>query len=144
MKRMCCVLAIGVAAVLFPLSISVAQTSTAYSLFSAYTLLDFESCVARYGIASNNFDMFGINSPQTKKAYKEFYACQDKGALAGEARFATLKEQLATNEAAKTALKELYIYWRSEMAEVHTRKNTNAVEHKFNALLERVRVEASW
>jgi hypothetical protein len=88
--------------------------------------------------------MFGDNSPKTKKAFKEFGACQEKAALDAEARFAALKEQLAANEAAKTALKELYIYWRTEMSPGYTRKNRKIVEDKFTSLLERTRVEASW
>ena len=122
MKRLRCALAIGVATFVIPVSISIAQipgenkTSGALGVMQAHLLVRFETCNFIHITASNYFDDFGANAPKTLKAYKEFGACVDAASTDAEARFADLKDQLASNEAGKAALKELYIYWRTEMA----------------------------
>jgi hypothetical protein len=61
-----------------------------------------------------------------------------------EARFAKVKKELASREAAMAALKEVYIYWRAEMYLGTSDKSDDVVLHKFTSLLQRVRVEANW
>jgi hypothetical protein len=56
----------------------------------------------------------------------------------------TRPEELASKEAANVALKELYIYWRAEMAPCFSPKKYDVASSKFWLLLERVHVEASW
>ena len=87
---------------------------------------------------------YGPNSPKTKDAYKKFYEYRDKAATNGEGRFAAIKQELASKESAEMALKDLYIYWRAEIAPCVAHKKADAVTNKFRLLLERVRVEASW
>jgi hypothetical protein len=124
---------------------SAADTSEALKELGMYVQVNFSICSNTFLIADSKTSR--VNFPKTTKAFreafKEFNACQEKGELELEPRFAALKEQLAANEPAKTALKELYIYWRTEMNR-YDGKNQKMVQEKFQSLLERTRVEASW
>ena len=116
MTRLYSMVAIGVATVLLPVSMSIAQTTSAANISEAldklgtYVQANFYICSNTYAIAQNTSEISGAKSPKTTKAFKEYGACQEKAVVELEPRFAALKEQLAANEPAKTALKELYIY----------------------------------
>jgi hypothetical protein len=147
MKQLCYALAaISFAAVVFTSTNSIAQTSTALDQLQFGTALDFFNCNTEFDIAEAITDTpgYGIKSPKSIKAYQNAHDCADKAKQNAEARFASVKRQIASNEAAMVALKELYIYWLTEISLGTPPKNYDAVMHKFKSLLERVRVEASW
>ena len=137
--------AIGVA-VLFTSSNSTAETAKLLDHLLWDTNLDFTTCSLTLETAETISDTigYGPNAPKTKDAYKKFYEYRDKAATNAEDRFAVIKQELASKESAKAALKDLYIYWRAEIAPCVTYKKSDAVTSKFRLLLERVRVEASW
>ena len=143
-KSRCTLAAVGVAAFMLISRNSVAETPNSLDNLLTYAFLDFHSCSLAFEMAKKTFNEYGSNSPKTKDAYKQFYERTDKGARNGEARFAALKQELTTKEGAKAALKELYIYWRAEIAPCNTHKNADDVRSSFLLLLERVRVEESW
>jgi hypothetical protein len=109
-----------------------------------HAALDFDICSKLLFETERSIRLSGSNSPGEKDAYKDFYKSRDEFAQSIEVRFAALKQKLAAKENAEVALKELYIYWRAEMAPCHTDKTFEAVTGGFRLLLERVRVEASW
>lgn len=109
-----------------------------------HAALDFDICSKSLIEANRSSDLSGPNSPGTKEAYKHFTEARDELGAENEARFAALKQELVPKENAEVALKELYIYWRAEMAPCITHKKSDDVPSKFRLLLERVRVEASW
>lgn len=146
MKRLSYLLVAIGAVVLFPCSNSTAAAANLLDHLLWDTNLDFSECSLVLETAETISDTpgYGPNSPKTKDAYKKFYEYRDKAAQNAESRFAAIKQELASKESAETALKELYIYWRAELAPCLTYKKSDAVTSKFRLLLERVRVEASW
>jgi hypothetical protein len=145
MKRLPYALAaIGVATVVFTSNNSIAETSSALDQLLSYTALEYFGCSMDFGTAEKTLDSYGSNSFKTKDAYKEFYEHRDKAERNAEVRFAAVKQELASKVAAEVALKELYIYWRAEMAPCFSHKKYDIIYSKFRLLLERVRVEASW
>lgn len=149
MKQLRCALAaVGIAAITFTSSNSIAQTPNALDQLQGHTSLDFTTCYLAFETAEKITDTpgrgYGVSSLKSKEAYKKAQDCQDAAKQNAEARFASVKQELASNDAAMVALKELYIYWRAEMSLGTSRKNYRTVLEKFRSLLERVRVEASW
>jgi len=149
MKQLRCTLAaMGLAAVTFTSGHSIAQSPSALDQLQWDTSLDFTTCYLEFQTAETISDTsgkgYGINSRNSKEAYKKAKNCQNSANRNAEARFASVKQKLASKEAATVALKELYIYWRAEMSLGTSRKSYDAVLDRFRSLLERVRVEASW
>ncbi len=138
--------AVGVAAVLFTSSKLLAETPNSLDQLLANTNRDFFNCSTVLQTAEIISDTpgYGPNSQKTKNAYKKFYEYRDQAARNAEDRFAAIRQELASKDSAEAALKELYIYWRAEVAPCITYKKSDAVTSKFRLLLERVRVEASW
>jgi hypothetical protein len=127
---------------------SIAQTRSPLDQLQSDTLINFYTCTLAFEIAEGQSSSirkggYGMNSPESKKAYKEAHECANKAKQKAEARFAQVRQELASNEAATAALKEAYIYWRAEMS-LGNSDSRNAVMAGWRTLLERVRVEASW
>ena len=142
MKKPFCVF--GIATVLL-ISSSSAEKPTSLDRLLWGTNMDLTECSLLLDLAATLSDTvgYGPNAQKTKAAYNRFYEGRDKVAKKGEARFAAIKREFALNANATAALKDLYIYWRAELAPCTTTK-TEEVSDKFRLLLERVRVEASW
>lgn len=137
----------SVAAVIFASNGGSAQTSDLLDQLEGHTNLEFFMCTTVLHTAEAIADTpgYGPNSRKAKEAYKEFHKERDEAARNGEARFSVLKKELASKESAAAALKELYVYWRAELAPCTAgEKSEDAITRKFKLLLERLRVEASW
>jgi hypothetical protein len=139
-------IAVAVAVSLSLPSSLIAETPNSLDHLLGATNEDFISCSLALEIAETTSDTpgYGPNSVKTKAAYKKFYDAKDKAVANGESRFAAIKEELALKETALAALKDLYVYWRAEIAPCTTYKRADAVTSKFRLLTERVRAEASW